>query len=135
MLKGYGRSYRRAKQLRREMTLPEVLLWRALRGRSGDKWRKQHPAGPYILDFYCDRAKLCIEIDGEVHERGGHPALDARRDGWLAARGIETQRIPACDVLGNLEGVVAFVAAHVRRRAPLHRPADGPPPPDELGED
>ena len=109
MLKGNGKSYRRAKKLRREMTLPEIVLWRELRGRAGDKWRKQHPAGPYTLDFYCDRAMLCVEVDGEAHERGDNPARDARRDTWLAANGIETLRIPAVEVLNNLEGVLTHI--------------------------
>ena len=135
MLKGNGESYRRAKKLRREMTLPEILLWRELRGRAGDKWRKQHPAGPYTLDFYCDRTKLCVEVDGEAHERGDNPERDAHRDTWLARHGIETLRIPAMEVLNNLDGVLTHIAVHARKRAPLHRPSDGPPPPAELGEE
>jgi very-short-patch-repair endonuclease len=118
------------------MSLPEVLLWQQLRNRqSGHKWRKQHPAGRYSLDFYCDAAKLCVEVDGQAHERGSRPRKDALRDGWLAAHGVATLRIPAAEVLGNLEGVLAFIEAHARKRAPLHRPSDGPPPPDGLGED
>jgi very-short-patch-repair endonuclease len=116
MLKGNGKAYRRAKKLRREMTLPEILLWRELRGRDGDKWRKQHPAGPYTLDFYCDRAKLCVEVDGEAHERGNNPERDARRDAWLAANGIATLRIPAAEVLGNLDGVLTHIERATRDR-------------------
>jgi very-short-patch-repair endonuclease len=67
MLKGNGKAYRRSKELRREMTLPEVLLWQQLR-RNEQHWRNQHPSGPYSLDFYCDAAKLCVEVDGEAHE-------------------------------------------------------------------
>ena len=136
MLKATGKAYRRARTLRREMSLPEVLLWQQLRRRqSGFKWRKQHPAGPYDLDFYCDAATLCVEIDGEAHERADHPGRDARRDAWLAHHGIFTLRIPASEVLNNLEGALAFIAAHARERAPLHRPSDGPPPPAAPGED
>src|SRR5687767_11499347 len=112
MLKGTGQAYRRAKQLRREMSLPEVLLWQQLRKlQTGYKWRKQHPVGPYYLDFYCDRAKLCIEIDGEAHARGDRPQRDARRDAWLATGGVLTLRIPAVEVLENLEGVLTFISA------------------------
>jgi very-short-patch-repair endonuclease len=136
MLKGTGKAYRRSKELRGEMSLPEVLLWQQLRrGGTGHHWRNQHPAGPYSLDFCCDAAKLCVEVDGEAHERGDRPERDARRDAWLAANGITTLRIPAAEVLGNLEGVVQLVTEHARKRAPLHRPSDGPPPPAELGED
>ncbi|NNM77121.1 DUF559 domain-containing protein [Sphingomonas sp. ID1715] len=136
MIKGAGRAYRRAKALRRQLSLPGRLLWRHLRNeQTGFHWRKQHPAGDYDLDFYCDRAKLCVEVDGEAHERGEQPRKDARRDEWLRARGIHTLRIPAFEVLSNLGGVVTLICAAARERAPLHRPADGPPPPDKLGED
>jgi very-short-patch-repair endonuclease len=136
MIKGSGKAYRRSRKLRREMTLPEVLLWQQLRRKgTGHRWRHEHPAGPYSLDFYCDAAKLCVEVDGEAHERGDRPARDARRDDWLAAEGVMTIRIPAEEVLGNLEGVVRAVTHLARKRAPLHRPSDGPPPPAELGED
>ena len=116
MLKGNGKSYRRAKQARRELTLPEGLLWRELRGREGDKWRKQHPAGPYILDFYCDRAKLCVEVDGEAHEYGDRPERDARRDAWLATQGVVTLRIPAAEVLNNLSGVLMHISQATHER-------------------
>jgi very-short-patch-repair endonuclease len=107
MLKGTRTAVRRAKKLRREMTLPEIILWNALRARpGGHKFRHQHPAGEYDLDFYCDTAKLCIEVDGEAHERGDRPERDARRDAWLEAHGIRTMRVPARDVLRNLEGVI-----------------------------
>ena len=136
MIKGSGRAYRRAKGLRREMSLPEILLWQQLRrGQTGFHWRKQHPAGPYDLDFYCDSAKLCVEVDGEAHDRGDQPAKDARRDRWLAAQGIATLRVPAGEVLRNIGGVLVFIGAYARERAPLHRPADGPPPPNQLGEE
>jgi very-short-patch-repair endonuclease len=132
MLKGTGKAYRRARTLRREMTLPEILLWQQLRRRAtGFKWRKQHPAGPYDLDFYCDAAKLCVEVDGEAHERGDRPAKDARRDSWLASQGILTLRIPAADVLADLECVLIHILTHARERAPLHHPA----PPGVFGRD
>jgi very-short-patch-repair endonuclease len=138
MLKATGKAYRQSRENRRKLSLPEVLLWEQLRKhRTGHKWRKQHPAGPYSLDFYCDAAKLCIEVDGEGHGHGERPVRDVRRDAWLAANGVETLRIPAVEVFGNLEGVVIAIAGHARERAPLHHPAtpDGPPPRDELGED
>jgi very-short-patch-repair endonuclease len=136
VIKGSGRAYRRAKQLRREMSLPERLLWSQLRReQTGFHWRKQHPAGEYDLDFYCDRAKLCVEVDGEAHERGDQPRKDAQRDAWIAQHSILTLRIPASEVLANLDGVARLISSVARERAPLHRPADGPPPPDELGEE
>jgi very-short-patch-repair endonuclease len=128
----------KARRLRRDMSLPEVLLWQALRQRpSGLKFRRQHPSGPYVLDFYCSDARLAIEIDGEAHARGDQPARDATRDGWLAETGITTLRIAAQDALRDLDAVIRGIVIAAVGRLPLHHPAlpDGPPPRDELGEE
>jgi very-short-patch-repair endonuclease len=124
MIKGTGKATRRAKTLRRELTLPEVLLWQQLRrSETGLHWRKQHPAGDLVLDFYCDAAKLCVEVDGAAHDRGDNPARDARRDAWLAGQGILTLRVPARDVLRNLSGVLEHINHVARQRiADLERP-------------
>ena len=99
------------------MSLPEVLLWRELRKDTGGMhWRKQHPAGEYQLDFYSDAAKLCVEVDGESHGLGDRPHHDARRDVWLADRGVLTIRIAARDVLTNLEGVMLHLGQIGRER-------------------
>ena len=134
--KATSRSVQRARSLRRDMSLPEVLLWQVLRGRpSGLKFRRQHPTGPYDLDFYCSDARLAIEVDGQSHERGDRPERDAIRDGWLHEKRIGTLRIPASEVLGNLEGVVQAIIAEAATRLPLHHPSGGPPPRGELRED
>lgn len=122
-LTGPKKTIMRAKGLRSTMSLPEVLLWRALRKqRIGLRFRRQHPAGPYVLDFYCDSVKLCVEVDGSQH--GFREASDAARDRWLARRGVRTLRIQAKDVLSDLDAVVRMIAAHA--------PSDAlraPPPP------
>jgi very-short-patch-repair endonuclease len=83
-LEGSDDGRRNAKRLRRAMTPPEIALWLALRrSDNGLRFRRQQAAGDYVLDFYCAPAKLAIEVDGEVHERGDRPARDARRDRWL----------------------------------------------------
>lgn len=79
-------AYAKARQLRRDMSLPERLLWRELRGKpAGLKFRRQHPVGPYVIDFYCASAKLGIEIDGIAHDMGERPERDMRRDVLNAA--------------------------------------------------
>ena len=119
MLSGPRRTVTRARKLRREMSLPEIILWYQLRQRpDGFKFRHQHPAGAYSLDFYCDAARLCIEVDGEAHERGDNPARDAVRDAWVLQRGVETMRIAARDVLGNLEGVMIAIVERAKERSP-----------------
>ncbi|UZK70706.1 endonuclease domain-containing protein [Sphingomonas sp. S1-29] len=126
----------RARRLRRAMTLPEVLLWNALRARpAGLKFRRQHPCGSYILDFYCSDARLAIEVDGEVHSRGDQPMRDTARDRWCAKAGIAVLRIPAAAVLGDMEAVVRGVVAAALAQLPLHHASHGPPPRAKLGED
>jgi very-short-patch-repair endonuclease len=94
------------------MTLPEVLLWKALRTRpAGLKFRRQHPSGPYAADFYCHERRLIIEVDGEAHNRGDQPARDAARDRWFLDRGIDVVRIPATEILTNIDGAVRGIVA------------------------
>jgi very-short-patch-repair endonuclease len=101
-----------ARRLRRSMSLPEVLLWRELRKKpNGLQYRRQHPAGPYVLDFFCATANVAIEVDGEAHNRGDRPHRDAARDQWLRSQGIRVMRIPANEVLKNLDGVLQYIAA------------------------
>ena len=89
-----------ARRFRKNLTEPELWLWLRLRERSDDSpvFRRQHPIGPYILDFYCPQAKLCIEVDGEFHSRTDRMARDAVRDAYLAEMGIHTYRIHAGEV-------------------------------------
>ncbi|MBS0477153.1 MAG: DUF559 domain-containing protein [Proteobacteria bacterium] len=102
------------------MTLPEALLWRELKGSPGGiRFRKQHPAGDYILDFFCARANLAIEIDGIAHDMGDGPQRDKKRDAWLAIHRIDVLRIPTRDVLADpgrvAEGILAMVADRLER--------------------
>ena len=106
----------RAAELRRNMTKPERLLWWAIRRKAiGHRFRRQHPAGPYVLDFYCDALRLAVEVDGESHD--SRAAQDRRRDAWLHQLGIYTLRISARDTLENLEGAVQLVAQEAQRRS------------------
>jgi very-short-patch-repair endonuclease len=96
------------------MSLPEVVLWDCLRaGRlEGLRFRRQHPIGSYVLDFYCPSAKLAIEVDGAHHDHPGQIYRDRLRDAWLAGEGIRVMRVPATDVLEDraLEGTLAMIA-------------------------
>jgi very-short-patch-repair endonuclease len=111
------------------MTLPEVILWQALRRQSlGAKFRKQQPAGDYVLDFYCAATRLAIEVDGETHATPERIQKDHRRDTWLARQNVRILRIPAKEILSNLPGVIEAIAAIVTPSQPLHQPTAGPPP-------
>lgn len=105
-----GRDVERAKHLRATMSLPERLLWGQLRSSpSGLRFRRQHPVGTYVLDFYCPAARLAIEIDGIAHDMGNRPTRDAARDVWLAEQGFEVVRIPAKDVLHDPAAVAEML--------------------------
>jgi very-short-patch-repair endonuclease len=134
VLQGSGETQTKARILRHSMSLPEVVLWRVLRTRpAGLKFRRQHPAGPYVADFYCHEARLIVEIDGKAHNRGDRPMRDVARDMWFSERGLCVLRFAATDVLADLDSVVRGVVAKAESLIPLHQPAAGPPPP--AGED
>ena len=128
------KAYKNARKLRRELSLPEKLVW--VRIRRGElHFRRQHPIGNYVLDFYCPAAKLAIEVDGVAHDFGDRPQRDDRRAEWLKAQGIELVRIPAKDVLRDPDEIADAVIRLCSGPAkPLHHspPASGPPP-HELG--
>ena len=89
------RTLHRAKSLRRPMTPQELGLWLRVKNRQlgGFKFRRQHPIGPYILDFYCAEVRLAVEIDGQAHWSPERERHDARRDAYLRGMGIETLRL------------------------------------------
>ena len=128
------RQVKRARKLRREMSLPEILLWQELRKKPGGfKFRRQVPLAPYSVDFACLSVHLIVEVDGEAHDRGDAPKYDVERDRELVSRGFTVLRIPARDVLNDLESVLNGIVARCVELGPLHRPADSPPP--RTGED
>jgi very-short-patch-repair endonuclease len=90
----------RRRALRRNATDAEAALWSELRARrlAGFKFRRQHPCGPFILDFYCAEARLAIELDGGQHWDAENAARDARRSRYLRRRGVRVLRF-ANDVL------------------------------------
>jgi very-short-patch-repair endonuclease len=117
-MRATARSMRLARQQRRTMSPPEVWLWNRLRrSPSGIRFRKQHPIGPYVADFYCPSAKLVIEIDGRFHDFNEAAEHDGRRDAYMRELGLELLRIPATDVYADVDavaqGLVEMCAAKV----------------------
>jgi len=98
----------RARAMRKAMTEPEVILWTRLRGREGERptFRRQHPFGSFILDFYCPSLRLAIEVDGATHWDDEAQRRDAARDRWLEAQGVAVMRTPASRVYRDLRGVM-----------------------------
>ena len=105
------------------MTMPELMLWQELRGKrlQGLRFRRQHPIGPYILDFFCAERNLAIEVDGEGHGLDAQRAYDRARDEWLSKRGVHVLRLPAAYVIQELGGAMETIAAEARRRNPVNR--------------
>ncbi|HEX6036471.1 endonuclease domain-containing protein [Longimicrobium sp.] len=105
----------RARELRQEATPAEHVLWDALRaGRlDGLKFRRQHPVGRFVLDFYCAAHRLCVELDGGVHEQ--QRDRDAARDQELLALGVRTLRFGNEQVWHDLAGVVSAIQAATRQ--------------------
>ena len=137
MINGPTSTVKLARKLLSEMSLPERMLWSELRKRPGDfKFRRQHPAGHFILDFYCAALKLAIEIDGAAHDSAEAVGRDEARSHFLRSQGIATTRIPARKILSDKESVVLRIVEICRERqrqlsggdVPLHHPADGTPP-------
>ena len=93
-------------KLRRNSTEAEKLIWRALRDRQlgGAKFRRQHPIGPYIVDFCCLERRVVIELDGGQH--AAPFARDKRRDRWLETRGYQVVRLWNHEVMANREGAL-----------------------------
>jgi len=122
MLAGPPHTVANARKLRRSMSVPEVVLWARLRLRPGGlKFRRQHPAGNYVLDFFCSETRLAIEVDGIAHDMGQRPTLDVARKQWLASQGVGLLRIAAADVFRNTDVVVqTIVDACASRANPLH---------------
>ncbi|MBS0476031.1 MAG: DUF559 domain-containing protein [Proteobacteria bacterium] len=112
------------RQQRKTMSLPEVLLWKQLKGQpQGVKFRRQHPSSRIGMDFYCSDARLVIEVDGHAHDSGDRPERDANRDAYLRSSGIDTVRIPASDVLRDAVSVAESIIEFTKLRLPPNHPA------------
>jgi very-short-patch-repair endonuclease len=93
------------KALRNALTPAEAYLWTQLKKRqlSGKKFRRQYSVGPYILDFYCPKVRLAVELDGAPHFNVIRQELDAKRDRYLEERGIVVLRFENREVFENFE--------------------------------
>jgi very-short-patch-repair endonuclease len=99
----------RARRLRKDTTIPERFLWGLLRdGRlEGLKFRRQHPIGPFVADFYCHDATLVVEVDGMSHD--GRAEADSQRTRYLESQGLRVLRIGNDDILKDREAVAMAI--------------------------
>ena len=145
------RATRQAKHLRRNMTKAETVLWAVLKGRAlqGWKFRRQHPIGPYIVDFACIEAGLVVEVDGATHTNDAQTLRDVRRTNFLNEQGFTVLRVTNLDIYADLDGVVREIAAALTplgpsghsprkrgetpRRRPMSSPVCGGGGPEGIG--
>lgn len=109
-----------AKNLRQNMTPQEQLLWRFLRNRhfAHYKFRRQHPVGPFILDFACLRPKVAIELDGSQHDENRH--YDENSTLWLESRGWVVLRYWNNELTENTDGVLTAIFDTLRAQSVSH---------------
>jgi very-short-patch-repair endonuclease len=98
----------RRKELRNNPTETEAILWNHLRNRKlgGFKFSRQYSAGPYILDFYCHKIRLAIELDGSQHNKKENVLYDLDRDHYLKSINIKTIRFWNNEVVKNIDMVL-----------------------------
>jgi very-short-patch-repair endonuclease len=121
-----------ARTLRNNMTLGEILLWKELKGKklSGYDFHRQKPIDEYIVDFYCPRLKLVVEIDGDSHD--GKEAADKIRQDRLESLGLTVMRFWDADVKSNVDGIVEQIKEWIESRRTHPCPSDIPSHPADL---
>ncbi|MEA1943057.1 MAG: endonuclease domain-containing protein [Pseudomonadota bacterium] len=105
-------SIRRARTLRKSMTRAELWLWQHLRARQlcGLKFRRQHPVGPYIVDFACLQCRLVVEVDGATHSTDAEQPHDRRRTVYLEDAGWRVLRFWNTDLYDNIDETLNRIA-------------------------
>jgi very-short-patch-repair endonuclease len=107
-LRTFPASIQNARKLRKQMTIPEKILWNALRNRrlDGVKFRRQHPIERFVIDFYCREKAVTIEIDGKVHDQAEVIKHDLERKRYLESKGVAILRFTNHRILKDLNGVL-----------------------------
>jgi very-short-patch-repair endonuclease len=108
---GGSRSITYARRLRKNSTLSERILWKELRGNGldGMHFRRQHPIGPFIVDFCCVPVQLVVEIDGYIHTTAFRAERDAVREDWLKRQGFTVCRFTDAEVRNHIERVLETI--------------------------
>lgn len=102
------------KKLRNNLGLPEIILWKELKGNKlGKKFRRQYGVGSYSLDFYCPELHLGIELDGYTHDNPGSHENDQRRTEFIHSQNIKIIRFQNKEVLNNLNGVIQEIKKYL----------------------
>ena len=111
--------FENARLQRAQPTNAERVLWSYLQNRPlGFKFRRQHPAGIYIADFYCHALKMVIEVDGSIHDIAENIKNDIERQKYLESEGIKVIRFKNCEVEKELETVQARIEKFIQSIIP-----------------
>ena len=99
------------KKLRNEAPQAERILWRKIRGSQllNLKFRRQYGVGPFVVDFYCPKLRLVIEVDGDSHYKDGAAEYDGRRQKYIKRHNIHFLRFTNNDIYNNLDGVLETI--------------------------
>ncbi|MGH9441725.1 MAG: endonuclease domain-containing protein [Thermoanaerobaculia bacterium] len=121
----WGKLKERIRLFRDRPTESEALLWNELRGRRlhGARFRRQHAVGPFILDFYCWKKNLGIELDGPIHE--ANRERDAVRDQYLLSRGITVLRFKNTELEVSMSAVLAKIEQALNLPSPPGEGTEG----------
>ena len=113
----YNKEYRRL--LRHDMTPSEKMLWKHISDKQLDGWRfrRQHGFGPYVLDFYCLVLKLCIEVDGEIHQRTDVVEKDKERTSFLESNGIKVIRFTNDEIENDISDVLERIRRFINNNS------------------
>lgn len=128
MLRYKAHLKHKGRQLRKNMTDSERVLWSRLRGKQllGVQFYRQKPIGEYVVDFFTPRARLVVEVDGSQHMTDKHTEKDKHRDQYLAAIGLRVLRFNSREVFEETDAVVEVIyrtmAEGLNREIPLDPP-------------
>jgi len=107
------------------MTREERRLWYEFLAACAPRFRRQQIIGPYIVDFYCDKARLAVELDGSQHFELPGAQYDARRTAWLEKQGVAVCRYSNTDLQQNFTGVCEDILRRIEARTRDEQPPAG----------
>ncbi len=108
-----------ARDLRKNSTIGEILLWKAIKGRKlGVQFHRQVPIGNFIIDFYCHELMIGIEVDGTSHDTDSQFEKDRLKDYHLSQLGVHIIRISDLDIKKNLNSVIQFLIHKIEEVSP-----------------
>jgi very-short-patch-repair endonuclease len=112
---------KRARVLRSNMTLAEIILWSRLRSKKidGYKFRRQQPIFEYVVDFYCHDLKLVIEVDGEIHSLSEKADSDKKREKILKINGYRILRLTNSEIEADIDSAIHKIKSYIKTNLSL----------------